>query len=288
MASERASLRAYDGLELALYRWRVGEPRAVCLLVHGYAEHAGRHHALTEALTGLGVETFAIDLRGHGRSGGTRADVRDFGDYVADVASLREYVAAERPGLTAFVFGHSVGGTVALRFALEHPEALNALVLSAPFLRPSVPPPGWLLAVAGMLARTLPGLPVQPLDAHVLSRDASVVAAYRSDPLVYTGRVKARMGNFLVSEGPPLVGRAGELQMPVLILHGAADALADPRASEELAAALPPDRVSLKLYPGSFHEILNDLDGERVLADIVGWLSSRLAVSPGARGTPGT
>jgi acylglycerol lipase len=288
VASERASLRAYDGLELALYRWRVEEPRAVCLLVHGYAGHAGRYRALTEALTGLGVETFAIDLRGHGRSGGTRADVRDFGDYVADVASVREYVAAERPGLMACVFGHSMGGTVALRFALERPEALNALVLSAPFLRPSVPPPGWLLTVAGMLARTVPGLPVQPLDAHVLSRDASVVAAYRSDPLVYTGRVKARMGNFLVSEGPPLVGRAGELQMPVLILHGAADALADPRASEELAAALPPDRVSLKLYPGSFHEILNDLDVERVLADIVGWLSSRLAVSPAARGTPGT
>lgn len=288
MASEPASLRAFDGVELALYRWRVEEPRAVCLLVHGYAEHAGRYRGLTGALTGLAIETFAIDLRGHGRSGGTRADVRDFAHYVADVASLREYVASERPGLPVVVFGHSMGGTVALRFALEHRAALNALVLSAPFLRPAVPPPGWLLAVAGMLARTVPGLPVQPLDAAVLSRDAEVVAAYRNDPLVYTGRVKARMGNVLVSAGPPLIARAGELEVPVLILHGGADALADPHASEELAAALPPDRVSLRLYPGSFHEILNDLDGERVLADIVGWLSSQLDVSPGAPGTPGT
>lgn len=288
MATQPPTLTAHDGLALALHRSRVDDPRAACLLVHGYAEHAGRYKPLVQALAGVGVETFAVDLRGHGRSAGPRADVVDFGDYVADVDVLRRHIAEQRPGVPVLVFGHSMGGAVALRFALERPDALDALVLSAPFLRPSLPPPRWLLGVSGWLARSLPQLPVQALDARALSRDPEAVEAYRKDPLTYTGRVKARMGHALVTAGAPLLERAGELRAPTLIVHGAADDIADPRASEELAGKLPAALVTLRLYHGSYHELLNDLDRELVLADILGWIREQPGLGLTAPAAPGT
>jgi len=280
VASSPSVLRARDGLELALSRRPVDHPHALCLVVHGYAEHAGRYDGLTRALADDGVETFAVDLRGHGRSAGTRADVRDFGDYVQDVLVLGEHARAQRPGLPVVVFGHSMGGTVALRLALEHGDALDALVLSAPFLRPSSPPPAWLLGLSSFLARAAPQLPVQSLDVRTLSRDVAEVESYREDPLNYNGRIKARMGHALVTAGAPLLARANALGVPTLIVHGAADRLADPHASEELAARMPREMVTLRLYPGAYHELLNDLDREAVLADIRDWLRERAGLQP--------
>ncbi len=277
MVPETGTLRTRDGLELALFRWRVEAPRATCLLVHGYAEHVGRHLALAAALAEQGIEPWAIDLRGHGRSPGRRADVRLFADYIEDVLRLSERVRAEHPDLPRLVLGHSMGGTIALRFALEHPDRVSLLVLSAPFLRPTVPPPAWMSGLAAGLARLAPQLPVQRLDPAVLSRDPEEVESYRSDPLVYTGWLKARMGHELVRSGPPLLERAPALQVPTLIVHGAADGLADPAASRELASMIGSEDVTLRSYPGGYHELFNDLDRGAVRGDLLAWLNERLA-----------
>ncbi len=276
MPPERVALTARDGLELVVHRWRAVSPRATCVLVHGYAEHAGRYLALAGALSAEGLEVWAPDLRGHGLSPGRRADVAHFADYLDDQERLSDLVRAERPELPHVVLGHSMGGTIALRFALDHPERVSLLVLSAPFLRPTVPPPGWITGMAAALARLVPQLPVQRVDAAVLSRDAAEVAAYRNDPLVYTGWIKARMGHELVRSGPPLLERAPELEMPTLIMHGAADGLNDPQASRELAARVGARDVTLTTYPGGYHELFNDLDRDAVTADLLAWLDERL------------
>lgn len=276
MAPETGTLRTRDDLELALYRWPVQAPRATCQLVHGYAEHMGRYRALADALAERGIEAWAVDLRGHGRSPGRRADVRLFADYVEDELRLSDRIRDARPNAERLVLGHSMGGTVALRFALEHPDRVDLLVVSAPFLRPSVPPPAWLRGVASGLARLAPNLPVQRIDPAVLSRDPAEVRAYRNDPLVYTGWLKARMGHEIVRSGPPLLERAPALRVPTLVLHGAADGLNDPEASRELAAKLGSEDVTLRSYPAGYHELLNDLDRETVLADLLAWLEERL------------
>ncbi|MEJ2289964.1 MAG: lysophospholipase [Deinococcales bacterium] len=261
---------------MALYRWPLEAPRATCLLIHGYAEHTGRYGALADALRAAVIEVRAIDLRVHGRSPGPRADVRLFADYIDDVSRLADRIEAERAGLPHVVLGHSMGGAIGLRFALEGPRPPAALVLSSPFLRPAVPPPSWMSGLAAGLASTLPRLPVQPLDAKALSRDPAVVEAYRRDPLTYTGWVKARMGHELVRSGPPLLERASALQPPTFIVHGSADALADPGASRELAAAVGDGRVTLKIYDGGYHELFNDLEREVVTADLLAWLDEQL------------
>lgn len=281
-AEPAAVLRARDNLELAVYRWQPDGARGAVVLVHGYAEHAGRYAALVRDLNARGVAVWALDLRGHGRSPGPRADVRLFAEYVEDVRRLVEEVREASDGRRPVLFGHSMGGAIALRLALEHPEQLRALALSSPFLRPADPPPGWLLATVRVLARLAPMLPVQPLDARVLSRDPEAVAAYRQDPLVYTGALRARLGRELVSAGPPLLQRAPELELPTLVLHGSADALADPAASRELAGRLGGDDVRLEVVQGGYHELLHDLDRDAVRRLLTDWLVDHLAAPAGA------
>ena len=157
---------AEDGVAFATHRWEPdarGETRATVLIAHGYAEHAGRYDALAEALTAVGFAVAALDHRGHGGSGGRRADLERFGQLIDDFAMFAGAVAPD-PARRA-VFGHSMGGAVALGYAARAEADLAALVVSSPFLRSAVPSPPWLEPVARVLARVAPQLPVQRLDS---------------------------------------------------------------------------------------------------------------------------
>ncbi len=274
MPKELERVRTGDGLELVLHRWEPdGATEALCLLVHGYAEHAGRYGTLARALNERGVAVWAPDLRGHGLSGGARADVSVFARFVDDLRRVADLAHERRAELPKVLFGHSMGGTVALRYALERPDALRALALSAPYLRPANDPPRWMRDLVARLARIAPNLPVQPLAASLVSRDRSFVEAYRTDPLVYHGWVKARMAHELVSAGPPLLARAGAVELPTYIVHGGADGLAATDASRELASRIGAEDVTLRVLDGVFHESLNHEGGDELAAEIAQWLA---------------
>lgn len=287
MNPSRETFRTADGVDLVLHRWspeNEDDPRSqrgTCVLVHGYAEHALRYAPFAQALLAVGIGVLGMDLRGHGASPGVRADVPSFEALAGDVAALLTQAKRERPALPVVLFGHSLGGAVALRVALDRQAELACLVLSAPFLRPTDPPSPLLLGVASVLARLFPTIPVQPLDAGLVSRDPAMVAAYRSDPQVYNGRVRARMGHEMVRAGPKLLARAPSLSLPLLVIHGDADGLADVAASRELAAAVASKDVSLDVVEGGYHELLNDLDRERTRRRVVAWIDQH--VSAGAQ-----
>lgn len=268
-----------DGVALATHRWDPAssrEPRATVLIAHGYAEHAGRYDALAAALTGAGFAVAALDHRGHGASGGRRADIERFGLLVDDFAAFARAEAPE--SARRAVFGHSMGGAIALGYAARVGTELAALVVSSAFLRSAVPSPPWLEPVARVLARIAPQLPVQRLDSADLSRLPDEVRAYDEDPLVYRRPVKARMALQLLAGGRAALASAATIDAPTLIVHGGADAVAHPDGSRALAAVMG-DRAELKIYDGGYHELLNDRDRERVLADVVAWLEARFADS---------
>lgn len=277
------SLRTNDGLTLFTQRWLPPEPKAVVVLSHGYAEHSGRYAHVAEYLVQCDYAVYALDHRGHGHSEGERANVSVFREYSNDLKDYLEKIRQQHPTLRRFLLGHSVGGLIALQTVLEHAEKVDGLVLSGPYLRDATGAPGYLIALSKGLSVLFPRLRTRALNTNHLSRDPAVVQAYRHDPLVYHGKVKMRMGAEMIAAGPYVLEHAESIDLPVLLMHGGDDKVAEPEGSRQLYACIGANDRTLKLYEGLYHEILNEPEKQRVLKDIVQWLDARLGNTSGQR-----
>ncbi|HEF5154160.1 alpha/beta hydrolase fold protein [Burkholderia multivorans] len=275
-------LRTADGLELASYRWpadaRAAAPRATVALLHGLAEHAGRYAPLAARLNAAGIDLLAIDLRGHGRSPGKRAWVARFDEYLDDADALM--AEAARAPTPLFLMGHSMGGAIAALYAIERAPArgrtLAGLVLSSPALAPGRDVPRWMLALSRVISRVWPTFPAIRIDAALLSRDADVVAANRADPLVHHGPVPARTGAEILDAMARIERDRDTLRVPVLVYHGTADKLTEPDGSRTFGARVGSADRTLTLYEGGFHETMNDIERERVIDALIGWVDARV------------
>ncbi|HEX7022709.1 MAG TPA: alpha/beta hydrolase [Trueperaceae bacterium] len=276
MQRESGTLTTADGLTLYTQCWLPDEAKALVVLVHGFGEHSGRYVRVAESLMERGYAVCAFDQRGHGRSEGERANLRVFRELVTDLTRFVERMRETYPGIPRFVLGHSVGALVALQFALEQPDKLDGLVVSASYIENAVEVPRLLAKLARPIGRMLPSLPVQTFDPKGLSRDPAVVRAYQNDPLVYHGKVKARMGAELLGAGPYVMTHASDITLPVLVLHGSADRVAAAQGSRDLAEMLASDDKTLIVYDGLYHEILNEPEQGKVLQDIAEWLDRHL------------
>lgn len=278
MPSEtRSTFRTRDGLALSACRFpSLGPsptPKARVVLVHGYAEHLGRYPHVIDALTGAGYDCHALDLRGHGRSEGVRGHVLRFQDYLDDLDLFLEELP--RDPLPCFLVGHSLGGLLSLRYVLDRPEAFAALAVSSPFLHPAADIPWLQEAVANAASHLAPTLLTKsPVDARGLSRDPAVVEAYIADPLVFK-TFNARWFFQVREAQEEVLKRAGEIRLPVLMLIGSADPIAQPGRSRQVFERLGSPEKRLEVYDGFLHEVFNETGRERVVRDLVEWLGVR-------------
>ncbi len=252
------------------------EPRGVVVLSHGLGEHARRYDHVAERFGQAGLVTYALDHRGHGRSGGKRVRVKSIDEYTGDFGTLVKIATAERPGLKRIVLGHSMGGGIVFAWGVDHPEDFDLMVLSGPAVsaQTGVSPGKLLLGKA--VGSLLPDLPVEELDSNAISRDPEVVAAYNADPLVHHGKIPAGIAKALVTVGETMPQRARQLTAPLLVVHGAEDALVPASGSELLVDCVGSTDVHLKVYPGLYHEVFNEPERDRVLDDVTAWIEARL------------
>jgi alpha-beta hydrolase superfamily lysophospholipase len=270
------SARSTEGAPLNTLSWLPdGEPRALIVLAHGYAEHSGRYDRLAVALAERGLAVHALDFAGHGGSAGRRGFVRSFAGLVADLSAFVRDRRERAPTLRCGLFGHSVGGEASAALCADEPDAVDALVLSAPYLRHGVPVSAAKLRLIRLLAKVLPRLGLERIDARRLSRLPAQVRAYLDDPLVFTRRTEAYTVAQLFA-GFETLRRASRIVVPLLILHGTEDRIADPRASRELSELVSSTDVTLELVAGGYHELLNDLGRERIVERVVDWFLPRL------------
>jgi alpha-beta hydrolase superfamily lysophospholipase len=257
-----------------LYEPEGGSPRGLILVVHGVAEHAGRYHHLADLLVGLGLRVAILDHRGHGRSGGKRLLVRDLSELSADVESLRtlEVVA----GAPTFLLGHSMGGCVALDYALDHQSSLTALALSAPAVLPGDDINPVLMRVAKVLGKLVPGMPGQQLSSASISRDPAVVKAYDDDPLVFRGKLSAGIGGAMLRTMDSFPSRLPSLTLPLLVMSGSDDKLVNPDGARLVDRLAGSKDKTLKMYDGLYHEVFNEPEKEQVLGDLRAWLEAHL------------
>jgi alpha-beta hydrolase superfamily lysophospholipase len=251
-------------------------PRAVVVLSHGLGEYARRSDHVAQRFGEAGLVTYALDHRGHGRSGGKRMLVRDITEYTGDFDTLVGIAKREHPALKCIVLGHSMGGGIVFAYGVERPDNYDLMVLSGPAVAAQDLVHPAMALVAKGLGALVPGLPVQELDESLISRDPAVVEAYRTDPLVYHGRVPAGVCRALLQVGETMPQRAPALTAPLLVVHGSDDGLIPVDGSRRLVDCVGSTDVELKVYPGLYHEVFNEPERNQVLDDVVSWITKRL------------
>ena len=267
---------AKDGIKLAVHHWPCPSARAQVLVLHGYGEHAQRYDELGQTLVQAGYDVVAPDLRGHGTSGGPRHFVQHFSSYFDDFDVVCAKADALAPGLPRFLLGHSFGGLVALGELVDRGPTLLGLVLSSPFLRVKLVVPAWKLIAAKAASKLYPQLSIPSgLSGAAVARDPEIAARYDVDPLNGKGATAGwyvealRMQQHVFEE-------AQRVTLPVLLLHGEADQVADPVRSAEVFPRLGSADKTLELVSGAYHEIFNEppADRRRIMARVVAWLDA--------------
>lgn len=258
--------------------WKAPSPVAQVVIVHGYGEHGDRYTRLAGRLTKEGFSVWANDHRGHGRSEGHRG-VLTMDDAVADVDQMVEMARAAGPDLPVFLFAHSMGGTIGLRYALDHQDKLAGLILSSAAVSlEGLEIPSLQRKVIGMLSRVAPRLPANRLAFEGISRDPEELQIYMDDPLVYKGAQPAKTVVEILDAMEALPSEVAGLHIPLFVIAGSADPIVPADGSRDIAErAGSADKQSI-IYEGYVHELINEApdDRERVTQDIVDWLLERL------------
>ena len=269
------TLRGSGNIPLWYWGQVVDEARGTCLLVHGLGEHSGRYRHVAEALTRERFSVWALDYRGHGRSGGRRGHCGSFDELLDDVGRGVAHLQSEVAQGLPILIGHSLGGLIVLSYALGHPRAVRAVVASSPALGLSMPLPRlkqWFADTLGHLCASL------TVDNGVrpewLSHDPQVVSDYQSDPQVHR---QVSFGGYLAARGAMAWAavHAAQMAVPCLIMQAGGDRIVSPEASQRFAAQVKSPGSEYRVYPGWYHELFNEVDRQRALADLCQWLVAR-------------
>lgn len=264
-----------NGLEIFFRSWRPdASARGVVVIVPGFNSHSGYYTWVAEQLTASRIAVYAIDLRGRGRSDGERFYVDSFGDYVSDVAALVKLAKSREPGLRVFLLGHSAGGVVSSLYALENQGELAGLISES--IAHQIPAPDFALAVFKGLSHIAPHARILHLKNEDFSRDPNAVQAMNDDPLIAHETQPTQTLAEMVRADERLKNEFPSITLPLLILHGTSDKATKPGGSQFLYDSAGSTDKTLKLYDGGFHDLLNDSDKPRVMADIQGWIDARL------------
>jgi alpha-beta hydrolase superfamily lysophospholipase len=281
MNHQEGYFKGRQGTNLYYQGWLPEDPSvAVLLIVHGLAEHSGRYGNVVNHFVPLGYAVYGIDHPGHGRSDGPRAHAERFQDFLDPLQVFLGRIRDWQPGIPIFLVGHSLGGLISAAYLIDQPDEPAGAILSAP----SVMMPGsvsTLTLLAGkVLSALLPRLGLVRLEAEGVSRDPVVVRAYRQDPLVFTGKITARLGTELLQAMGRVLAEAQKISLPLLILQGAEDKLVDPQGAQVLFDRVSSVDKTIKVYEGLYHEVFNEPEHDQVLGDVEKWLAGQLESRP--------
>jgi acylglycerol lipase len=267
--------KGHENIDLYYQCWLPNRRiKAVLLVVHGLAEHSGRYLNVVNYFVPKGYAVCSFDYQGHGRSEGLRGYVRHFSYYLNELGAFLGVVRNMYPENMIFIVGHSVGGTIAATFATDHQDEFDGLILSGATIKPGASLSPVKIVLAKFLSLMLPKMGVDIIDASTISRDKAVVDAYINDPLVYRGRISARLGVELIRAMQELAHKMPQIKLPVLIMHGTDDRLCNPEGSLMLYESVSSPDKTLKLYEGFYHEIFNEPERQQVFRDMEEWLAA--------------
>jgi len=270
-----STFEGVGGLKIFTRSWQPeGKARGVVVIVPGFNSHSGQYVWVGEQFAAKGLAAYAIDLPGRGRSEGVRYYVEKIEDYTDDVATLVRTAKSENPGLPVFLLGHSAGGVVSCIYTLDHQSEIDGLICES--FAYDLPVPELVLSFLKGLSHITKHTHVYTLKNEFFSRDPQVVDAMNNDPLIHGESQPVQTAKVMIDAATRLNAEFPLIKLPVLILHGTEDKATNPSGSKFFYETAGSMDKTLKLYEGHYHDLLNDLDKELVMADINDWIDARV------------
>ena len=263
-----------DKLQLYFQGWEPEtSPRAVVCLVHGLGELTGRYAHVAAALIDAGYAVLGCDLRGHGKSGGPRGHTPSYDTLMDDTGCLLDEAAERYSDKPRFLYGHSLGGNLVLNYTLKRKPQLAGVVATSPLIRTTNPAPAVKITLGKLMYKLQPGMTMAngiPLDS--LAHDPEIGRAYAADPLVHN-KITARLALDMLQAGEWALAHAAEFPLPLLLVHGSAEEITSPAATQEFAGKVRGD-CTLKIWDGFYHETHNEPEKAEVLGFMIEWLQT--------------
>ena len=269
-----------DGVRIFYRHFPADSERARLVIAHGLGEHSGRYGNVVERLHPRGISIWVPDHRGHGQSDGKRGHVLNFMQYLIDLKSMIELArAGKSDNRKCFLLGHSMGGLIAIYYAQRFSELVDGVVASSPALGMAVKVPAAKKILGSFMSYLWPSLTMgNELDAGKISHDQNVVSAYQNDPMVHD-RVSTRFFTELVAAMETVDQQFASLKVPILMQLAGDDHLVNARTARRFFEKLKTTDKTLHVYENLYHEIYNELEGQRekVLTDLEDWLEERVS-----------
>jgi long-chain acyl-CoA synthetase len=276
MKHTEGTFKGFEDCNLYFQSWHPAPAsEAIVVLIHGLGGHSGILGNVVEYLVPQGYEVYAMDLRGHGRSQGQRGHINHWQEFREDLRIFLQQIRQQQAHCPLILWGHSLGGTIVLDYALRFPDQLQGLIVSAPALsKISVPAPK--LLIGQLLSQVLPHFSLTAgLAKSLATRDQVALAAQQQDPLRHEWGT-ARLVTEFFSTVDWINYHAAELRVPLLIMHGTADGVTSPEGSRDFfERVLLPDKEHHE-YPGAYHDLYDDLDRMTMFNDVEVWLDRHL------------
>ena len=269
-------IKSKDGLLLSGQSWIPEGIKGIICLVHGLGEHIGRFASMAEYMNCNGIGIMGIDLRGHGKSEGSRGHTPSYDHLLDDLELLVEKAKVDFPSVRVFLFGHSMGGNIVANYVLRrNTQGISGAIFSSPWYRLAFEPPAFKVKLGKMMNGIFPSFTQRnELDANALCSDPAVVRAYEDDPLVHD-KISAGLFLNVYNAGLWALENANMLPIPALLTHGDQDALTSCEASMVFARSCG-EKVDLQIWEGLKHEPHNEPDKEKVLQYIFEWINGML------------
>lgn len=268
------SWQAADGTQIYAQGWEPQQATGVVCVVHGQGDHSGRYAHVAAALGEAGYATLTCDHRGHGKSQGPRGHTPSYEALLDEIDRLLEEAARRYPGRPRFLYGQSMGGNLALNYALRRRPPIAGVIATSPWLRLAFAPPAWKVVLGRALDRLAPSFTqASGLDITAIARDSEEVRAYAHDPLNHD-QISPRLFNCCYAAGLWALDHAAEFPLPLLLMHGAADRITSAEASREFAAKAP--GCTFKRWDGCYHEVHNEPERQEMFAMTIDWLHAHI------------
>ena len=268
------TLQTPGGRQFYLPHWPAGQSKAVLCIVHGLGEHSGRYDRYAEFLNTRGISCLAMDLPGHGMTGGRKGHFSSLQEIFDGVDALIAKAGELHAGLPVFLLGQSMGGNIVLNYTLRKPKGTTGVIAQSSWIRLHEQPSPALLRFAKFMKGIFPAFAqsngLNPLD---LATSPEVAKAYKADPLVHD-RISVAAGLTMLDAARNLESFSGEFPVPVLLMHGTADRITDFRGTSALAERCTGD-LQLELYDGFYHELHNEPIAKEVMGRVAGWILER-------------